>query len=429
MKLITVSAIAGILLLTSPLFSAPFLVIDNCDSSFNWKLECLGASGSSMEVSDNSIEGRGSLLLSFVPERPNLEQLKISSRKRINLSRYERLEFWVKGLAPGKRFKFILTDSSGKEMVTCFNPGLLVQDITRLPWRRITIRLEKEKIDLFSIESCSVIITDEKSPRSKRKAKLWIDYIAAFSGPPPENLSFRYPEELSLKKTDRLNVLYIREPLKIVKKRWNLKSILESIDPRTEIKESTWKYIPYEYAAKLSYFPSFYSQLTKYNLVILQASELPKGEYHKMLKDYLEGGGSILVLAGYASLGKSKIEGTILSNIIPVKTEGPWDMVDGSSLSITSPPESKMLSGINLSPKLLLPFYQKTIAKPQATVELKIGEGPLLVSWQYGKGRAAVLTGTVLGKEIPSGRVPFWEWEFYPELMKEIISWLTGGEK
>ena len=61
--------------------------------------------------------------------------------------------------------------------------------------------------------------------------------------------------------------------------------------------------------------------------------------------------------------------------------------------------------------------------KPAAKVLVKAGEDPFLVVGSYGKGRAAVCLGTVLGK-VPQDGHPFWQWQDWPRVMSEVISYL-----
>jgi len=408
-----------------PLFGGDFTVIDNCDTVEAWRPKLTGASGSSVEVSKDSLEGSGSLLVTFAPEKEGLEEVAVTCTRRVDLSGFDRLEFWVKGLAPGKKFYFRLKDSHGKELETEFNPGYLIEDISRASWRRITILLRGKDIDLRSVDALSFVVTDEKAPRSKKKAALWIDYIAVFSGPPPDNPSFRYPDELRVKRWDRMKVLYIREPLEEIRKRWNMEAIIKSIDEKSEIKEVTWSYVPWKDESELSYFPPFYSELTGYDLVILEVSDLPKEEYHGMLKDYVEGGGALLVLGGYVSLGKARMERSLLSEMLPCRTTGLSDMARGSSISAAG--DSTILSGIALRADLSVEWYQKVEAKA-AAVHMKVGEDPVLLTWRYGSGGVGVFSATVLGSGV-AGRTPLWKWRSYPELMKRLIQLLTGEGK
>jgi hypothetical protein len=69
-------------------------------------------------------------------------------------------------------------------------------------------------------------------------------------------------------------------------------------------------------------------------------------------------------------------------------------------------------------------WYHALTPKPDAKVLLTAGGTPLLITGSYGKGRVAVFTGSVMG-DPAHGLLPCWEWDGWPTLFAETITWLT----
>jgi hypothetical protein len=62
--------------------------------------------------------------------------------------------------------------------------------------------------------------------------------------------------------------------------------------------------------------------------------------------------------------------------------------------------------------------------KPGATVALRAGERPALVTGTAGKGRVAVLAVTPLG-ETPADALAWWQWPGWENVMAKTIGWLV----
>ena len=76
-------------------------------------------------------------------------------------------------------------------------------------------------------------------------------------------------------------------------------------------------------------------------------------------------------------------------------------------------------------PSLVL-YRHMVTAKPGSTLLLQGTKGePLLVGMQYGKGRVAVFTGTVLG-EPGAGQTAFWSAPEWPQQLANALSWVAG---
>jgi Ca-activated chloride channel family protein len=90
---------------------------------------------------------------------------------------------------------------------------------------------------------------------------------------------------------------------------------------------------------------------------------------------------------------------------------------------------SPILKGIPAQQVPALDFYSATQPKPDASVPLSIQRGdqttPLLVAWQYGLGRSAI----VAADPDSLTTVPWTQWDHYAQLWSQIVSWtMRQGE-
>jgi hypothetical protein len=75
-------------------------------------------------------------------------------------------------------------------------------------------------------------------------------------------------------------------------------------------------------------------------------------------------------------------------------------------------------------------FYRHTIAPRAGATALLEGQGgePLLMGCDYGKGRVAVFSGTVLG-EPGRGETAFWDSGAWPEILARTLCWVARKER
>ncbi len=146
-----------------------------------------------------------------------------------------------------------------------------------------------------------------------------------------------------------------------------------------------------------------------------------------LLKDFVRNGGSALFLGGYLAFGP-EYRGTALEEMAPVTYSDKRDLVmaaDGLPLA-AGPDALKGFAKLNWTAAPRVYWTHAVTPKPGAKVLLTAGGKPLLVAWQYGKGRVAVFAGSVMG-DPKAGQLPFWAWDGWPAAMAETIAWLTDA--
>ncbi|MBU4211102.1 MAG: hypothetical protein KKD33_00805, partial [Verrucomicrobia bacterium] len=148
----------------------------------------------------------------------------------------------------------------------------------------------------------------------------------------------------------------------------------------------------------------------------------------EMIKDYCKYGGNLLVLGGPFAYGNGGYKGTALDEILPVLSQGPFDLkaVDGV---MKWTPGQKMIKTGSLD--ALKPGYIHYVkVKPAAKVLLTCGEDPFLVAGAYGDGTVMCITGTPLGSS-DFCNTPQWQ-----EVLANILDYSglkkkggSGGDK
>jgi len=169
--------------------------------------------------------------------------------------------------------------------------------------------------------------------------------------------------------------------------------------------------------------PPFPEELDSFKLIILANvdSECLSVFDRKNLADFVENGGCLLVTGGLYSLGKGKLDGTFIRDILPVDIVSCWDIK--SQLSLIKPVKER--EGIDWDEEIYVRYYQEVRLKPEAEVWIKCDSQPLVVWGSYGKGKVCVVTATPLG-EYPSDKKPFFASGVWKNIMKMLIKELVN---
>jgi|PersoiStandDraft_1058852.scaffolds.fasta_scaffold00030_35 uncharacterized membrane protein len=214
--------------------------------------------------------------------------------------------------------------------------------------------------------------------------------------------------------------------------RW-LREALEAAGIRVE-------YLPNHLAS--SQFPSDTEQLGSYSAVILSdigantlllhpdtfERSIPTPNRLSLLREYVSSGGGLVMVGGYMTFqgieGRARYGGTSIEEILPV-TLLPGD----DRIEIPEGRCPRLVSGdhpivANLPqewPHLL--GYNRVLAKPDATVIANVGEDPLLVAWDFGKGRTVAFTSDCAPHWCPEN---FLSWAGYGQLWQQLVQWVAA---
>ncbi|MDD5708277.1 MAG: glutamine amidotransferase [Kiritimatiellae bacterium] len=140
----------------------------------------------------------------------------------------------------------------------------------------------------------------------------------------------------------------------------------------------------------------------------------------KLLHTFVERGGGLLVMGGPFTLGVGKLKETGLIDMLPVSDLEPFDLKwekEGKTFAQTG--AGAVPGGVALDSSPMVYWIHQLKPKPDATVVLKAGDYPLLITGQFGKGKVAIFAGTPLG-EPNEGQTPFWKWEQWPKFLGNV---------
>jgi uncharacterized membrane protein len=147
------------------------------------------------------------------------------------------------------------------------------------------------------------------------------------------------------------------------------------------------------------------------------------------IRDFVAAGGGLLMIGGYLTFqgidGRARYAGTPVEEALPVTLQQSDDRVEAPQgrqprVQLADHPA---IAGLPADWPALL-GYNRVRPKPGAQVVVEMGEDPLLVVGEYGRGRAAAFTSDCGPHWCPP---PFVSWEGYARLWPRLVSWLAGG--
>ena len=187
-------------------------------------------------------------------------------------------------------------------------------------------------------------------------------------------------------------------------------------------------------------FPYTMEELKQYDLIILSdigantlllptetfTRSIKKPNRCNLIKEYVEQGGALIMVGGYLTFSgvdaKGKWHDTAVQDVLPVEVltvDDRMEHCEGIRPVVTA--EHEALRGIPKEfPEVL--GYNKTIAKPEATVVATVEGNPFIAFGQYKNGRSAVVTTDCSPHWAP---VEFCNWEFYNRLWQQIAAYIT----
>jgi uncharacterized membrane protein len=143
---------------------------------------------------------------------------------------------------------------------------------------------------------------------------------------------------------------------------------------------------------------------------------------------YVEGGGGLVMVGGYLSFtgidGRARYAESPLAEVLPVEMLDHDDRVEvpqGVVPEVAAAGHPALGRVADEWPRLL--GYNRLRAKEDATVVATVGDDPLLVVSEYGRGRSAAFASDCAPHWAPP---EFVEWPDYAELWSSIVLWAGG---
>jgi len=175
-------------------------------------------------------------------------------------------------------------------------------------------------------------------------------------------------------------------------------------------------------------YPGNYQGLMRHHLVIVcNIDGRAFGPVRrKMLKDYVAAGGGVLLLGGKFAFG-ARYHGTALEELAPVVFADGDDLRHGKEGLVLARGQDKVgdgFDGLSWDQRPRVYWYHAVTPKDGSKILLTASGKPLCIAGTFGKGRAVVFAGSVMG-EPQADQLPFWQWEQWPDVLGQIITWLA----
>ncbi|MFO7623656.1 MAG: glutamine amidotransferase [Anaerolineales bacterium] len=197
----------------------------------------------------------------------------------------------------------------------------------------------------------------------------------------------------------------------------------------------------------ISEFPRTVEGLSEYDVIILSdiecevlalypfwipGTELPRTNRLKAIREYTRNGGGLLMVGGWTSFsgrfGHGGYYNTPVEEALPVTClKGLDDRVEtpeGVHVNVHDKTHP-ILRGIPWEECPVFEGFNRIIPKEDAKVLATIGEGedenPLVVVWEFGKGRAMAFSTDC----SPHWAQYFQPWEYYGQFWRQSMRWLA----
>jgi uncharacterized membrane protein len=190
-------------------------------------------------------------------------------------------------------------------------------------------------------------------------------------------------------------------------------------------------------------FPATVEELRRYDVVILSdigantlllhpdtfAKSISRPNRLTSLRDYVADGGGLIMVGGYLTFqgidAKARYAGTAVEEALPVTMQICDDRVEvpEGCAPLLRNANHPIASGLPERWPCLL-GYNRIIAKPNAEVIATAADDPLVVAWQFGKGRAVAFASDCGPHWAPP---EFVEWEGYATLWGQMADWVSGN--
>jgi uncharacterized membrane protein len=196
----------------------------------------------------------------------------------------------------------------------------------------------------------------------------------------------------------------------------------------------------------LASFPRTVEGLSEYDVLIISdcecevlslypfwipGAEVPRTNRLKAIREYTRGGGGLLMVGGWTSFsgrfGHGGYYDTPVEEALPVSClKGLDDRIEtpeGVHVNVNKA-DHPVLKGIPWSECPVFEGFNKIIPKQGAEVLATIGEGedrnPLIVTWQFGKGRSMAFASDC----SPHWAAFFQPWKHYATFWQQAVRWL-----
>ncbi len=149
-----------------------------------------------------------------------------------------------------------------------------------------------------------------------------------------------------------------------------------------------------------------------------------------LIRDFVLSGGGLLMVGGYLTFqgiqAKGNYKGSAVEEVLPIElfaSDDRNEQPQGVTPTIVDPAHP-ILAGLSNWPHFL--GYNRSTARPDATVLARFGDDPFIAVREPGRGRSAVFSSDCGPHWGPPA---FVNWAGYGPLWVNLATWLAGGRR
>jgi len=235
----------------------------------------------------------------------------------------------------------------------------------------------------------------------------------------PKQQKLMKPEKIEKTYDEKLDVFFMKG---LLSENYKIEEVIEKMRNKFRVNFEYGYYSIGLEGPRISYFPFDYNEIMKKDIIILGNVNLEclGNPGIEILRDYVQGGGCIILLGGHTSFGASGITGTCLYDILPVEIKAtPFDieLKKGSYLIF----DKNFWGNLKIRKRIYCPYVHKVKARAGANVLIKTNQGePFLVFGQVENGGKVFC---ITGAPFEYGKLDVFfnvsEWE---EILEKIFS-------
>jgi uncharacterized membrane protein len=147
------------------------------------------------------------------------------------------------------------------------------------------------------------------------------------------------------------------------------------------------------------------------------------------IRDYVAAGGGLVMVGGYLTFqgidARARYAGTPVEEALPVTLLSGDDRVESPAgvEPVVLLSDHPIVAGLPKRWPALL-GYNRVMARPDAAVVATVGDAPLIVAGEHGRGRGVAFTSDCGPHWCPP---PFLSWEGYAPMWQQLVGWAAGG--
>ncbi len=145
------------------------------------------------------------------------------------------------------------------------------------------------------------------------------------------------------------------------------------------------------------------------------------------IREFVKSGGGLVMVGGYLTFqgidGKARYASSPVEEALPVTLQSNDDRVEAPDgvLPSVRRADHPIVAGLPSDWPALL-GYNRVTAREEADLVVSVGDDPLVVAGEFGRGRSAVFTSDCGPHWCPP---PFVAWEGYAPMWDNIIRWVA----